>query len=127
MHLDPDEALLLKELGFPQKKPTPGDIYRFNKEEWIVGGCLNSDLIIVPRKVINDGIWLPTHSDLWNWLQQNNFTCIVSYVRENMPMTYTGYILLGHQKIEAESGGFDHCLFKLIRAALEAKIDNGMN
>lgn len=117
--LDLEEALILKEFGFPQKKPAPGDIYTLNEEIWIIGGCLNSNLLIIPQKVIDEGTWLPTHTDLWDWLQQNKLTFTVSSIDAMVQTTHIGHMFLGSQKIMVESPSLDNCLFHFVCSVLE--------
>ncbi|NOU91218.1 hypothetical protein GC102_36645 [Paenibacillus sp. LMG 31460] len=79
MYLSEISALKLKELGFKRTfyigEKAPFDFYKYNNEEWIIGGrILPQGDLLAPSSVYNEGTWLPSLSDLMYWLSDNGFT-----------------------------------------------------
>lgn len=57
-----------------QEHPCKGMVYEYNGTEWIIGGKKEEEITKQDKKIIEEGTWLPSVSQMMQWLQNNHFT-----------------------------------------------------
>lgn len=84
MSLTKTEAEKLFKLGF--KRPEyadevyPQDIYEYKDATWAIGGrIVPSTTLLCKEEVFKEGIWIPSMTDLFTWLEEMDCEFQLSY------------------------------------------------
>ncbi|MNV78730.1 hypothetical protein D3C71_1722380 [compost metagenome] len=114
----------LQELGFKRTyyvdEVAPFDFYALNNEEWVIGGrILPQGDLLAPLTIYNEGIWLPSLTDLMIWLSDNGYTFTLE-----CKVSGHGYIVQASNSvgsiIKGKSGTAEDAFCKVIEKILQA-------
>src|SRR5690349_4286446 len=118
MYIDEEAVLRLMELGFQKKKVEPGDFYKIKRQEWTVGGkVFPEQQPLIPKRVIDKGIWLPSIVYLWEWLEHNTDSLVVRHVKKNISVFYIE-MLVNNTLIKAKAVVMSHAFFLAVLKVL---------
>ena len=84
MSLSQIEAEKLYDLGFRRaeyaSEQYPQDVYEYEGARWVLGGrIIPETTILCDEAIFKKGVWLPSVSDLFTWLEDNDCKYVLSY------------------------------------------------
>jgi hypothetical protein len=77
MNITINVAKELYNLGFSYKHYEQnihkGMVYYYHNYEWVIGGNMDEEVSDADRKIVAEGIWLPSEIHLIEWITDNDF------------------------------------------------------
>jgi hypothetical protein len=121
MTLSSRDAKILFQLGFKrvghESDVYPQDVYEFNKATWVVGGRIfPSTHLLSNKEIYQDGIWIPSLTDLMEWLDYNDCEYTLNYYNSTFKINVSD---VNGKQFKAKGGTAEFAFYKVITKLLE--------